>query len=248
MESTGQPVTADASEPAYERLADRLPRTVDAIRWITAIVSAGVLGSFFWLTVMQEGNAGRIFNRRWTEHDFPDGLGAALGAHEHARGGLVATVVLGIGVTILFALLERVLPGRGWLKGLSFAPIIFLMWGLLFAPFVHSHQVLQGDDYVYLADTVFATRSGGWTLASAAGASILAGVVIARVLQLVRSAGWWEEKDPSRYQSILESTPLALPSIAASQDERTIGPGTEAPQALFEPTDEPPDSTETTRR
>ncbi len=248
MESTGLPTTADTTEPTFERLADRFPRAIAAMRGISAILAAGTLGAFFWLTIMQEGNAGRIFNRRWTEHDFPDGLGAALGAEEHARVGLVATVVLGIGMTILFALVERFLPGRGWLKGLAFAPIIFLMWGLLFAPLVHSHQVLQDDDYAYLADTVFATRSGGWTLASAAAASIVAAIIIARVLQLVRSAYWWEEKDPSRYQSLLDDTPLALPSLAASQEERAHAPETEAPQALFESTDEPPDEPRTAGR
>ncbi len=228
---------ADAAEHTNETLADRFPKAVDVIRWVTAIIAAGTLGAFFWLTIMQEGNAGRIFNRRWTEHDFPDGLGAALGATEHARVGLVATVVLGIAVTVLFALIERFLPGRNWVKGISFAPILFLAWGLLFAPFVNSHQVLQGDDYAYLSDTVFATRSGNWTLLSAAAASLAAGIVIARVLQLVRSADWWTPKDPEQYQSLLESTPLDLPSIAANQDERAISSETETPQALFDPTD-----------
>jgi len=232
MEPTGVSAHPQDGEPTLERIGDRFPGTVRVVRLVTAVIMAGVMGAIFWLAIMQEGNAGRIFNHRWSQHDFPDGLGAALGAKEHARVGLVATIVVAIGVTIVFALIERFLPGRGWVKGISFGGLIYLAWGLLYAPLINSHQVLQGDDFAYLPDTVFATRSGWWTVVSAAGASIVAGIVIARVLQLVRGPEWWTAKDPSQQQIIL--APAGTPSILVSEDVRRANLETETPAALLE--------------
>ena len=235
MESMGPSTPVDDATITNETIADRFPTFVHVTRLVTALVTSGLLGALFWLAVMQEGNAGRIFNHTWTGHDFPDGLGAALGYHSHARAGFVATIILFIGVAIVFALIERFLPGRGWVKGLSFAPLIYLAWGLVFAPLIHAHQVLQGDDYAYLPDTIFATRSGRWTLVSAAVASVAAGVVIARGLQLVRDADWWREKDPAE---IAGTTALSgMPGLIAAQEDRLSSYGTATPGALREATE-----------
>lgn len=172
-------------------IEDHFPWIVRTVRTLTAVVFAGMLGAVFWLSIMQEGNAGRIFEHTWTSHDFPDGLGNALGADEPARTGLVATVGLGILLTVVFALIERWLPGRGWAKGLAFAPVLFLLWGLVFCPLVDAHQVLEADDFAYRSSGLFASTSGAGTLVSAAVASLATGIVIARVLQLARTPEWW---------------------------------------------------------
>lgn len=205
MESTGS-FASDDTATADESIADRFPRIVAVIRTATALLGAGVVGAGFWLAIMQEGDAGRIFNHRWTNHAFPDGLGSMLGYHEHARAGMVATLVIGVGVAIIFALIERFLPGRGWVKGLSFSPLIFLAWGLIFCPLVDARQVILDDRYAYLSDTIFATQSGRWTLASAVVGSIAAGIAIARVLQVVRTAEWWTPKDPARHKIFLQAS------------------------------------------
>lgn len=181
------------------RFGDAFPGLVHVARWAAAVVMAAVLATGFWLFLMQEGHTGRIFSHSWTDHDFPDGLGNALGAHDPARTGLVATFLLAIGVTLLFALLERRLPGRGWVKGIAFAPAILLLWGLVFCPLVNARQILQADGaYVYLPSGVFGSGSGIGALLSALGASVVTGIVLARGLQLCRSKTWWSPADTSR--------------------------------------------------
>lgn len=181
------------------KVGDAFPGLVHAARWVAAVFLAAVLATGFWLFIMQEGHTGRIFNRSWTDHDFPDGLGNALGAHDPARTGLVATFLIAIVVTLLFALVERRLPGRGWLKGIAFAPVILVLWGLVFCLLVNGRQILQADGaYVYLPSGLFGSDSGIGALVSALGASLVSGIVLARGLQLCRSTSWWSPADTSR--------------------------------------------------
>ncbi len=196
MERASHPAVLDPPGPAT--LGGHFPAAVTIGRWVSAVIASALMATVLWLTIMQEGHAGRILNHRWTDHDFPDGLGNALGATNPARTGLVATFVLAVGVVLLFALVERWLPGRSWIKGLSFAPVIFLLWGLVFCPLINSQQLLVGDTFVYNESSVFATESGKGAIASAIVASIVVGATLARVLQLVRTARWWEQSDPSR--------------------------------------------------
>ncbi len=181
------------------QFGDAYPGLVRAARWVAAVLMAALLATAFWLFLMQEGHTGRIFNHSWTDHDFPDGLGNALGAKDPARTGLVATFVVAIAVVLLFALVERHLPGPGWVKGLAFAPVIVLLWGLVFCPLVNARQILQSDGaYVYLESGVFGAGSGVGAFLSALGASLVTGIVLARGLQLCRSQAWWSPADTSR--------------------------------------------------
>lgn len=170
------------------------PALVSAARAVTAVLLSAAVGTGFWLFAMQEGQAGRIFNHRWTQHDFPDGLGRALGATEPARTGLLATFVLMIGVVLVFALIERWLPLRDWRKGIVFAPLIFLAWGLVFCPLVDARQLLEGDDFVYRPNGLFGLECGNATIVSALVASLATGLVIARVIGLGRSSAWWRPR------------------------------------------------------
>lgn len=228
-----------ASEPATlgtpGSLGAQFPGAVAAIRWATAVVTAAVIAAAFWLTIMQEGHTGRILDHRWTDHDFPDSLGNLLGATDPARTGLAATVVLGVVIVLLFALLEPVLPGRGWVKGLAFSPIVLLLWGLVFCPLVDSRQILEGEDYVYLPTAVFARGSGRGTIISAVVASIVVGVVIARVLQLVRDAEWWREREATRQIMVVDR---GGGRVIAVPDQRLDQLSPDAPGASLELTEE----------
>ena len=121
-------------------IAEAFPRATAAGRSAAAIVVAGAIAALAWMFVLQEGHTGRIFGVTWTQHDFPDGLGNAFGANDAARTGLYLTLGLGVIVAAIFALIERRLPGRGLVKGLSLALLLFLAWGLLFTPLVNSRS------------------------------------------------------------------------------------------------------------
>ena len=169
------------------------PRLVGAGRLVAAIVIGGILAALAWMFALQEGHTGRIFGVTWTEHDFPDGLGNALGATDTARVGFSLTLGLGVIVAALYAAVERWLPGRWIVKGLWFAPILFLAWGLLFTPLVNSRQVLLGSDFVFLPTGAFGVDAGAKTIISGVAASLIASLILARVDWLARDASWWQE-------------------------------------------------------
>lgn len=169
------------------------PRLIVAGRQVAAVVVGGVLAALAWMFVLQEGHTGNIFGVTWTDHDFPDGLGHAVGAKDTAKAGLYLTLALGVLVAALYVALERRLPGRGIVKGLMFAPIPFLVWGLVFTPLVDSRQVLREADFVFLPTGVFGVEAGGATIISGIAASVIASVILARVTALARSPEWWQD-------------------------------------------------------
>lgn len=177
-------------------VAQAFPRATSIGRHVFGIVAAGVIAALAWMFILQEGQIGNIFGTKWTDHDFPDGLGNAFGAADTARAGLYLTLVLGVIVAAIFRLVERWLPGRHLIKGVSFAAALFLAWGLLFTPLVDSRQgVLVLPDAtvksIYLPTGLFGVDAGKGTIISGAVASLLAGIIIARVIQVTRNADWW---------------------------------------------------------
>jgi len=220
---------ADPDDPAA--LHTHFPGLVNVARWTTAVLMAAAMATAIWLTIMQEGHAGRLLDHRWTDHDFPDSLGHALGAADPARTGLAATFVLAVAMVLVFAAVERFIPGRDWIKGLVFAPVIFLLWGLLFCPLIDSQQLLVDERFVYRDSGLFALESGKGTLISAGVASICAGVVIARVLQLVRTARWWMPRDPTRQFMVVDRGGGRMIDMPDPRHERVDA---EAPGALLE--------------
>jgi hypothetical protein len=172
-------------------IGQAFPRATAFGRYAAAIVVAGVIAALAWMFVLQEGHTGRVFGATWTQHDFPDGLGQAFGAADTARAGLYLTLALGVVVAAIFPLVERWLPGRGFVKGISFAALLFLAWGLLFTPLIDSRQVQRDAEFVFLPTGPFGVDAGGRTIISGAVASLLAGVIIARIIQVMRNANWW---------------------------------------------------------
>jgi hypothetical protein len=172
-------------------IAQAFPRATAIGRHVAGIVGGGAIAALAWMFALQEGQTGSIFGAKWTEHDFPDALGNAFGAADTARAGLYLTLVLGVIVAAIFALVERWLPGRGLVKGISFAATLFLAWGLLFTPLIDGRKVQQGVEFVYLPTGLFGVHAGASTIISGAVASLLAGLVIARIIQTTREAEWW---------------------------------------------------------
>lgn len=173
-------------------IAQAFPRATTVGRHVFGVVAAGVIAALAWMFVLAEGHTGNIFGH-WTEHDFPDGLANAFGAADTARAGLYLTLGLGVIVAAVFVLVERWLPGRGFVKGIPFAAALFLAWGLLFTPLIDSRQELQAAnaEFVYLPTGLFGVDAGARTIISGAVASLLAGIIIAQVIQVTRNADWW---------------------------------------------------------
>jgi hypothetical protein len=180
--------TIDAQDAT---IAQVFPRATAFGRRGAGVIVGGVIAAVVWMFVMQEGYVGRVFGHKWTEHDFPDGLGNAFGAKDTAHSGLYLTLALGVIVAIIFALVESKLPGRGLVKGVWYAVPIFLAWGLLFTPLIDSREVLRDDEFVFLPTGFFGVDAGWRTVISGVVASLMAGILIARITQLMRDAKWW---------------------------------------------------------
>ena len=198
------------------------PRLIVAGRRVAAIVVGGVLAALAWMFVLQEGHTGNIFGATWTDHDFADGLGHAVGAKDTAKAGLYLTLALGVLFAGLYAGVERWLPGRGIVKGLVFSPIPFLAWGLVFAPLVDSRQVLREARLrVSSRPAPLASRRGSATIISGVAASIIAGVIIARVAALARDAAWWQEH-PNVGLGLGGDDPSGLLELAEERPEQGV--------------------------
>ena len=198
------------------------------MRWVCAVLFAAFIGGAFWMAIIEEGHGGHILGTTWTTHDFPDGLGHALGAPalEPARRGMLGTLILAVVIVLLFAAIERFLPGKGWHKGLSFSVIPFLLWGLVFCHFVNAKQILTTNgDYVYLPSGLFGTASSYGTIASGAVAALGASIALARIYQLVRTEEWWEPASvDSEFIIVHDVGPLLeLPEQGTEQSGKGTG-------------------------
>ncbi len=180
-----------------------LPRLTRVARWAAAVVVSGVFAAVAWMFVLQEVHTGQIFGRSGSQSNFPEGLGLAIGAEEPNRAGGLLGIGLGIAFAMLFAVVERFLPGRGWRKGLTFAVLPFLAWGLLYTPFANSREVVTMDPVDPSGSTILSidfasTGPFGWgagrgTIPAAVVASLLAGLLLARLFPLMRGESWWKE-------------------------------------------------------
>lgn len=208
--------------PRDDLIEGTFPRLVHAGRWAAAVVVSGALAAMAWMFILQEGHTGRIFGRTWTDHDFPDGLGNLVGAEDTARAGLWLTLGLGVLLALVYVLVERRLPGRGTLKGVAFAPFLFLSWGLVFTPVVNSRQVLQGAEIVYLPTGAFAWEAGTGAIPLAIAASLVAGALLARVTTMMRGAAWWHEHPPLAHGVADEATAEQLLELAEQRPQERV--------------------------
>jgi hypothetical protein len=169
---------------------------------------------------MQEG-----VRHGWTTHDFNLAVEHSLG-HESNRSGLIGTLVLGVGAALVYALFERWVPG-GWVRSsLVLALVIFLAWGLLFCTQVDAtaERLPDGSLQVTPSDP-FGVDGGAWTPVLAAGASLLAGVIIGRCYSLMREPSWWRPRERQLSETIEAITdPASLELPEERPEERRVGP------------------------
>jgi hypothetical protein len=203
-------------------IEETFPRLVHAGRWVAAVLVAGTLSALAWMFILQEGHTGRIFGRTWTQHDFPDGLGHLFGAADTSRAGLWLTLGLGVVVALVYVAIERLLPGKGAVKGVAFAPLLFLAWGLVFTPLVNSRQMLEDAEFVYRPAGAFARHAGNGTFVLAIAASLIAGLMLARVTQMMRAASWWREHPVLTHGIADESTASELLELAEQRPEERM--------------------------
>jgi hypothetical protein len=170
-------------------VGEAFPRLVVAARHVASVVIAGVVAALFWMFILAEGHTGQILGANWTEHNFSGGLGHALGSEEARRFGVYPTLILGVLAALVFALVERRLPGRGWTKGLTLAAGLFLLWGLVFTPLVDSREPVRDE---FLPTGLFGMDAGWGTILSGAAASLAAGIIIARLVPMIRDPAWWQ--------------------------------------------------------
>ncbi|MFN8111192.1 MAG: hypothetical protein U0Y82_15335 [Thermoleophilia bacterium] len=164
-----------------------------AAREVVAVVVAGLLSAGTWLWLMQQS-----FTHDYTGMNTDLGLGRMFGGAaggDALRKGLQVTLLSGVVTAVLFALARRPLR-LGWLaRGLLFGVLAYLVWGLVFCTHVDAHDVPGG---------VFGSDAGHGTPVVGAVAALVAGVVLARVHELARTAAWWEPKHMDLRESIRE--------------------------------------------
>jgi hypothetical protein len=201
------------------------PRWAPAL-WVArraaGIFTGGALGALLWLIVWNQG-----IRRSWTDHDFALGLGELAGGNA-SRTGLYGTIVAGVGVALLYAALEPWLPARPWwAKGLIFATVPFLLWGLVFCPLVDSIRERQLDGSIALVPSQpFAADAGGGTIPIAILASIALALLVARCYSLMREPAWWRPRERHLEEALEAITERGSGSLELPEEgpkERRVG-------------------------
>jgi len=196
-------------------------------RWASGILIGGCFGALLFLWILEEGRSGNIFRHHWTQQDFAQGLGTLISKHSSNpdQVGLFAALVMGVALALVFVLVERWLPFSSWRKGIALAPLPFLVWGLVFAPRVDARIVRVGDNFFLLKPGYFGTAAGKGTPIAAAIASVVACIVIARVVQLMRERWWWA---PREAEGMMQEHILTDPLLGADiYDTRKVNPSLE---------------------
>jgi hypothetical protein len=172
------------------------PTVVVVARHVVAVVVAGGLSGVVWLIVMQEG-----VRQGWMDHDFNQAMGELLpGGGDAARIGLRWTMVVAVGLAALYALVEPRLTRGAWRRGLWWAWVPFLLWGLVLAPLAGSR--LDDDP-----GGLFGVDGGASSIFVGAAAAVLTALTLARCYDLMRRSWWWR---PRRVEQEREATVEAL--------------------------------------
>lgn len=160
-------------------------------REFVALLVGGAMTAMAWLIPMQEA-----WKKGWTDHEFNAAMGELVGAtgDQIPRQGLYWSVVAAVVLTGLHAVATH-LVRRHWLAhGLAAAAVVFVLWGLVFAPLAGDRTEIPGG--------VFGAEAGASAAILAFVSAVITGVVMARVHSLVRSADWWERKHFDLRESI----------------------------------------------
>lgn len=168
-----------------------MPDLRTAAREFAAIVVGGLMLAMGWLIPFQEA-----WKKGWTEHEFNAAMGQLVGAtgDQIPRQGLIFGVVAALAMTAVHAVACRVLRRHWLVQGAISAVVVFLLWGLVFAPLAGARTDVPGG--------LFAADAGASAVVWAAVSAVIAGLVLGRVYALVREAVWWERKHFDLRESI----------------------------------------------
>jgi hypothetical protein len=192
------------------------PTLVLVARHVVAVVVAGGLSGVVWLIVMQEG-----VRHGWMDHDYNQAVGELLpGGGGVAQNGLRWTMLFALGLAAVYALIEPWLTRGAWWRGIWWALVPFLIWGLVLAPLAGSR--LEDDP-----GGLFGVDGGGKSILVGAAASVLTALTLARCYDLMRSAWWWrprkvEEEREATVEALTAPGSLELPE--ERPEDRRVGP------------------------
>jgi hypothetical protein len=175
------------------------------------LVGSG-LGALLWLIILQEG-----VRHGWTDQNFNSDMGLLVQSPEGSptQAGLRLTLLSGLVLGVLYVPLGELWVRQKWVRGLAYAIVPFLAWGLLFCPLVAGR--IDGEP-----SAPFGADAGGATTVLAAAASLAFALVLARAYALMREPAWWR---PRARPSIEETERLVDEGSLELAEERTEQPG-----------------------
>jgi len=162
-----------------------------AAREVIAVLVAAAVAGIVWLIPMQEA-----WKKGWTDHDVNAAMGELVGAtgDQVPRQGLLWMAVAALVLAVLHAVATALVPRHWLVHGVAAGVVVFVLWGLVFAPLAGDRTEFPGG--------VFGTDAGAAIAVVALVAAIAAGVAMARVHALVRSTDWWQRKHFDLRESI----------------------------------------------
>jgi MFS family permease len=184
----------------------RRERALRAGREALAVLTAAGVAGVVFLLIVQEA-----YIKGWTEHQFNAAMGVAVGAggpDEIKHEGFLATMLVFLVLALAFALLRPAMPRAWWGRGLLAGAVMLAGWGLLLGPYVQGRSDIPSG--------AFAHEASWQTVPLFVVACAVAGLVLARVHDLVRDAAWWEPK----HLDLRES----LDSLFTEEVDRGAGP------------------------
>lgn len=173
------------------------PATMAALRRIGGVLLGGIVGALGWLVVLQEGP-----QRGWSDHDYNETMGQAFvdRADDVARAGLWATLVAGVALAGIYALVVEPLLGgrRPFVAGLTFAVAPLAAWGLVLTPFTTAYEdTAPGHPLVEIPGGILGLDAGASGLVLGVVGSLVFAAAVSRIYRLATSAEWWRSRPQS---------------------------------------------------
>jgi hypothetical protein len=184
------------------------------LRRVAGVVLGGVLAGTLFLVIVQEG-----LRHGWTEQNFNADMGLLFSSVDNETiqyNGVKLTLAVSVGLAIVYALLTEAVWRDRWKRGVWFSVAPFLLWGLVYCPYVAGR--IDGEP-----DAPFGLDDGA-TIIVGLVASLGFGLVLARVYGLMRTPGWWRPQHRRLGETLqaIETPSLELPE--ERPEERRVGP------------------------
>src|SRR5436190_9344951 len=180
-------------------------------RRAAGVVVGSGLGALLWLIILQEG-----VRHGWTDQNFTSDMGLLVQSAEGSptQAGLRLTLLSGLVLGVLYVPLAELWVRSRWVRGLVYAVVPFLAWGLVFCPLVAGR--IDGEP-----SAPFGADAGAATIVLAAVASLAYALALARAYGLMREPAWWR---PRARPSIEETERLVDDASLELAEERAEQP------------------------